>query len=288
MLKFFHIIILVILVFYANGCKDKPELNKPDVQFGLISDVQYAEKPEAIGKHYALSLHALSNCVMELNQKDLDFTIQLGDIIDGGQNAEKELKAINMVYNQLRMPHYHVLGGHDFEGLDRQITMALLGLNRGYYSFDIKQWHFIILNTYAAISLNASESGGGLDEEQLLWLNQELSQAQNQNKSVIVFGHLPLIEKTGRYTVWNAAKVIKVFEKYSCVKAYFSGHLHDNWGVLQNDIHYIVVEAMVDYADKGGAWAVVKLYDNKIVIDGIGGVKGHSLAIKRKGRYADN
>ena len=84
----------VRIVWYADR---RATLNMPDVKaarltiparsvdasplfsFGLVADVQYADKPDRPPRLYRDSLERLRECVTELNRHPLDFTIQLGE-----------------------------------------------------------------------------------------------------------------------------------------------------------------------------------------------------------------
>jgi 3',5'-cyclic AMP phosphodiesterase CpdA len=297
--------VLSILMIATSGCKINSN-GSQSLQFGAAADVQYAQKPEAMGRHYAESLGALKRCVNDFNQTPPAFVIQLGDLIDGGPNAEKELRQAVAVYDTLSMPHYHLLGNHDFIGLDRPTTMDILGLEQSWYVFDVRGWRFVVLDTQdlaveggwdengerykqsmemlerlkAAGAANAKEYNGGFSQLQLAWLDVQLADAEAQGKSVIVFGHLPLMPPDEPHTAWNAQQAVSIFEKYGCVKAYFCGHRHGGGYTRQNGIHYVNIEAMVDAADAGGAWARVTLTPEQIIIEGTGAVTSRTLAIR--------
>jgi 3',5'-cyclic AMP phosphodiesterase CpdA len=249
----------------------------------------------------------LERCVSDFNQNNPTFVIQLGDIIDGGANAAEELQAITSVYDQLQMPHYHALGNHDFAGIDRTSVMDILGLQRGYYRFDLRDWRFIVLDTQdialqggwpkdsrqyqAAVQMldalkatgarNAIECNGAIGDKQLVWLENELANADKQNKRVIVFGHLPLMPADDPHAAWNRQKVVSVFEKYNCVKSYIGGHNHKGNYALHKGIHYVTLEAMVNAADKDGAWATVILSSDEMSIQGFGAVTTRTLQLSK-------
>ena len=293
--------LFLLFCLFLFGC-----MEHHPIQFGVVADVQYTDKPTAGSRHYAASLPALERCVADFNQDGPVFVIQLGDLIDGGPHAATELQTIAAVYNQLEMPHYHVLGNHDFGEIDRTTTMDTLGLQRGYYRFDVQEWRFIVLDTQdialqggwpvdsshyqAALTMlnklkatgapNAMDWNGGLSDEQLDWLEAELTDADLQNKRAIVFGHLPLMPADDPHAAWNGPEIVAILEKYHAVKAYICGHNHKGDYALHNGIHYVTLEAMVDAADKDGAWAIVTLSDNTISIEGVGAVTSRFLLLR--------
>jgi len=79
-------------------------------------------------------------------------------------------------------------------------------LNNRYYSFDVKPWHIIILDsTYPDSTLYTAR----LDDEQFGWLQQELEAYKNMH--VCIISHIPILsvaafldgdnEKSGRWTL---------------------------------------------------------------------------------------
>jgi hypothetical protein len=244
--------------------------------------------------------------VADLAEKDPSFVIQLGDIIDGGPNAEQELRTIVDIYRRLPMPEYHTLGNHDFVGISRATTLETLGMDESYYFFDAGDWRFVVLDTQdmaiqggwamdseryqqsvammEALQVtgadNAVDYNGGIGPDQKQWLAVTLEQADKKEKKVLVFGHLPLRPEGEKHTAWNGPEIVDLFENFSCVKAYFCGHQHGGGYVAENGIHYVTLEAMVDAANENGAWAVVTLSDETINIDGVGAVTSRQLAVK--------
>jgi len=127
---------------------------------------------------------------------------------------------------------------------------------------------------------NAVEYDGGIGPEQKQWLEATLKQARQDGKKVLVFGHLPLRPEGELHTVWNGPEIVDLFEQYPGVKAYFCGHKHSGGYTLENGIHYVTLEAMVDAANENGAWAVVTLNGQSMQIDGVGEVTSRQLPLK--------
>lgn len=277
------------------------------VTFGLIADVQYAEKPSSGGRYYAMSKPRFQEFITAMNFQSPkpEFVIQLGDLIDGGDNAESELAAITELYSQLEMPHRHVLGNHDFAGIPREKTMNTLAMNNAYYVFDCGGWRFVVLDTqdtavqggwpedsphYEAArqmledlrqrsALNAQLYNGGIGAEQLAWLDTTLTKADYKKMPVVVFGHLPLVPTGQQHTLWNAEQVVAVLQQHKGVKAYFCGHIHHGEMIQQNGIYYVSFEAMVDQANQEGAWYNIRLSSKAIEVEGVGVPDKWTLAL---------
>ena len=58
-------------------------------QFGAIADIQFAEVPDMYGfdgtrlRRYSESVNYAQKAAEEWKEKDIDFILQLGDVIDG-------------------------------------------------------------------------------------------------------------------------------------------------------------------------------------------------------------
>ena len=277
------------------------------VTFGLIADVQYAEKPSSGGRYYAMSKPRFQEFIAAMNSRSPkpEFVIQLGDLIDGEDNAESELAAITELYSQLKIPHRHVLGNHDFAGIPREKTMNTLVMKNAYYVFDCGGWRFVVLDTqdtavqggwpedsprYEAArqmledlrqrsALNAQLYNGGVGAEQLAWLDTTLAKANHEKMPVVVFGHLPLVPAGQQHTLWNAEQVVAVLQRHEGVKVYFCGHIHHGEMIEQNGIYYVSFEAMVDQANQEGTWYNIRLSAKAIEIEGVGVPDKWTLAL---------
>ena len=91
---------------------------------------------------------------------------------------------------------------------------------KAYYSFDWGKWHFVVL------SCNFK-----LKEDELLWLENDLSAAKN--KPTIVLEHLHLIplglsqlEFYG-FEINTRKKLLDLMTRYGNVRYYFNGHVHN-------------------------------------------------------------
>lgn len=276
-------------------------MKPPIVQFGIIADVQYADKPDAEGRHYRASINSLENAVACFNRADLDCVIQLGDLIDGGANALTEMSQAVEVFDRVRAETYHVLGNHDFADLDRATVLQLLNMKNAHYAFDIRGWLFVVLDTLDCSlqggwqedshnyregvrlleqarqreSDNAQEYNGAVGPKQLDWLDEMLAEADARRMQTVLFSHLPLLPIGEKHTAWNAEEVIAVLEHHPCVKAVFSGHNHAGGYTHQNGIHYVTCEAAVNAP--AGAWAIVTLSADAIQITGSGSLTSRTL-----------
>jgi 3',5'-cyclic AMP phosphodiesterase CpdA len=272
------------------------------LSFGLIADVQYADQEPWKRRHFREAIHKLEECVADLNTRDLDFTIQLGDIVDGGANS---LDRVLAAHDRLNMPTYHVLGNHDFV-LPRAALLEKLTMERAHYSFSRRGWRFVVLDAQdlglgygwpeqsenyrlGAEMLerlrqeeapNAEDWNGGIGPQQKAWLAQTLRQAADRGERSIVFCHMPVLAEasTPGLLLWNHEEIVQVLESVSSAAAVFGGHDHDGGYAYKNGIHHITVQGMVESPERN-AYAVVTLHEDRIIIDGIGDVPDRLLPL---------
>ena len=268
---------------------------KSPIVFAIIADVQYADKDAAGSRHYRASLNNLAKCVEHLNDARPSFTIQVGDIIDGGSNAETELDNILAVYNKLTMPNYHVLGNHDFTGISRSAVMDKMKIDRAYYDFTIDTWRFIVLDTMdiattggwpedssnylrgkemiqqlnQAGAPNAHDWNGGISDEQMKWLDSVLTDADDNDQRAIIFAHNPVMPEGDPHNAFNDDQIVTLLQSHTSPAAYLNGHNHHGGYSHQNGIDYVTFKAMVD-SPIDSAYAIVELHPGRIVITGTG------------------
>ena len=271
---------------------------KPDIlQFGVIADCQYdafCDESNLPGNRYCVTtLRKLQNAVDELNQHDLDFVVNVGDLIDQRfENFPAPLK----VLLGARAPVYHLVGNHDFCGpgheyglRPREDVFDAIGLKNPYYSWQQNGWKFIVLDTNetgtiewmpgtpeyeegAKVLLEMKEAGannarpwnGGLSEGQFAWLEKELQ----TELPIIVFGHHPISPDYGGNCL-NYERVRDVLQKAPQVQAYFCGHEHAGMFDVFVDLPCLAFKGMVETKDET-CFAIVTLQENKIEIQGFG------------------
>jgi len=116
---------------------------------------------------------------------------------------------------------------------------------------------------------------GGIDEPQLEWLRQTLEMARASGEKVIVFSHQPIHPKSTWPTclVWNYEEVLDILRSYSdVIIASFSGHAHKGGYVRDEEsgIHFRSVEAVLESSPPIRTYAIVDVYEDKLVIRGEG------------------
>ena len=270
---------------YANATGRSPKL-----RFGMVTDPHFADI-EAIGtRHYRESVAKMTECAALMNEKKVDFLIELGDLKDqGNPPSEKDtltyLDTIEQAFKQFKGPRYHVLGNHDMDSLSKQqflngIENTNIAKEASFYSFDVKGLHFIVLDA----NYNADDSDydhgnfnwadSNVPRQQLDWLRKDLESSSNP---VIVFIHQQL-DGEGDLTVRNAAEVRQILQESAKVLAVFQGHNHEGHYSHIEGIHYYTLKAMVEGAgEENNSYAIVDVYDEQTIA-----VTGYRRAASRK------
>nr|XP_020641548.1 manganese-dependent ADP-ribose/CDP-alcohol diphosphatase isoform X1 [Pogona vitticeps] len=109
--------------------------------FGVVADIQYADLDDGYDflgiqkRYYKHSLCHLQNAVEDWNRTQVQFVLQLGDIIDGFNAqykvSEKALEKVMMEFQKLKAPVHHVWGNHELYNFTRD-HLVLSALNTKY------------------------------------------------------------------------------------------------------------------------------------------------------------
>ncbi len=283
-----------------SGIVAAPSLpqQQPLFSFGIIADIQYCDCETYNTRFYRNSLQKLQYAIKELGNNSPSFIISLGDIID------RDYVSLAPVINILESADtriYHTLGNHDFSlnQSEKKKMLNLTGSTKGYYSFRHHGFRFIILNgneiaTYSpsgrgrkeAVSLladlksanapNSFEWNGGISDEQIKWMSNELDESSAIGEKVFFICHFPIWPE-GSHNLLNYKKVLEILAKYNHVIAWLNGHNHDGAYGNFSMIHFVTFRGMVE-TETINSFALVEVYNNKIWIKGSGREKSQILA----------
>ena len=192
--KIIQILSAVMLIFIGlMNCNFLSKTEKDQQKlfsFGIMADIQYADKETKGKRFYRESDKNLKLAVQTLNGKKLDFIVQLGDIIDGNDSIAQtriDLELILNVFNQFNFPRYHVVGNHCLTAGEDYLNEKL-ALKQFYYDYvfpTAKGWRYIVLD--------GNDAGYGvLGDKQLEWLKLKLDSSRRNGECVIIFNHFAL------------------------------------------------------------------------------------------------
>ena len=289
----------------------QPAIASPDpcrspVRFATIADVQYCDRKPKGTRFYREAVEKLGQAMDEIRAARPDFVISLGDIID--RDFESYATVLPSYEGEGTLESYFVLGNHEWNVAEEQKASVVptLGLESGYYSFAIDDWQFIVLDgtelssyaTHAGAarqaeaksmlrelerrgSLNAEKYNGGVSPEQLLFLHDELAFAAEHGARAIVFSHFPVYPPEAVANLWNDGDVRAVLSRFPGVAvAHVSGHDHRGYYGQEAGVHYLTLDGMVE-TEQTSAFALVKLCDDRIEVEGYGRQPSYTLELAR-------
>ncbi|KAJ4786634.1 Manganese-dependent ADP-ribose/CDP-alcohol diphosphatase [Rhynchospora pubera] len=134
----------------------------PLFTFAVVADVQYADIPDGrsflgVPRYYRHSIQVLQRAVTNWNHhKNIKFSINFGDIVDGFCPKPDSIIAIQKVLNEFDKfdgPVYHMIGNHCLYNLPRTKLIPLLKIPsenlHAYYEFSpCPEYRFIVLDAY--------------------------------------------------------------------------------------------------------------------------------------------
>ncbi|TDE09019.1 metallophosphoesterase family protein [Dyadobacter psychrotolerans] len=211
---------------------------KEIIRFGICADLHYDLIPDAAKR--------LGSFVDAMNQQKTDFIIQLGDFCMPKESNRPLLD----VWNRFAGRKYHVIGNHDTEGgFTHAQVIDFWSAKEAYYSFEVNNYHFIVLN---GNEKNPSGASRGypryIGQLQRQWLAQDLASTK---LAVIVFCHQGIDNDVDG--IEQGVAIRRIFENanqragYLKVQMVFSGHHHQDYQNLINGIQYIQINSMSYY-----------------------------------------
>ncbi len=247
--------LFILIIWGCNQSKSGDNKNSDDFTFVFVTDIHLTDERNAT--------EGLLQAIDTINKINPDFVLTGGDnIMDAlGESYERSdslYRLFSKTISNLKMPYYSTMGNHEIFGLYETSgvdpTHEMYGKNmyenriaKRYYSFDHKNWHFIVLD---GIDFTKDQHYyGHIDSIQLEWLKQDLAKTGKQTP-VVISTHVPLLSigeqimsgPTRAFSqssiITNAHEVIDILEQYN-VKLVLQGHLHFLEDINYNGIHYI-------------------------------------------------
>lgn len=229
------------------------------------------------------------HCIDEIQQKHApDFFLNGGDTIHAADYSDitrdrvlEQWNAWDECSQQLNRPIYSCLGNHDMwwaapdendPMYGKKYVLERLNMPDRYYRFRKNGWHFIILD--------GNNENVSLDEEQRLWLKNELGQIPDSEYALIM-SHHPILGISGHFYPSDHHSdfelLTNLFYDSQNVKACISGHMHLLESASYNGVRYFCNGAISGFwwgdgnersAGKGyyretpPGYALLYLYDN--------------------------
>ena len=254
---------------------DRDEAKSPALTVAFLTDVHI--KPSEVAETGMRKAFRHVNAL----QKKPDFMLNGGDAIMDALGASKEKTQEQWdLWNRIlqeenKLPIHHVIGNHDVWGwqvkdesiksdplYDKAWAVKQHGIPNRYYSFEKKNWKFIILDS---TQLNGGGYIARLDEEQMHWLEDELKKTSS-DQHICIASHIPIVSfcsamffddhlangdwKLSRALLHvDARQLTQLFTGYNNIRCCLSGHIH-----LQDVVEYKNVRYYCNGAVSGNWW----------------------------------
>jgi hypothetical protein len=190
------------------------------IRFAVIGDRTGGHEP---GIHGAI--------IDEVQRLRPDFVMGVGDMIEGYSGdldaVESEWKEYKQLLEGLTMPVHLVAGNHDIWD-EPSLELYKHHFGDPYYSFDVGDVHFLILDT------SRWDSSSVLPDEQIEWLKGDLEEHRNAAYTLAFFHKPYWIETTAAGT---PDRLHTIFADYG-VDAVFTGHYHAYFSGEFDDVIY--------------------------------------------------
>ncbi|WP_437206857.1 metallophosphoesterase [Planctomicrobium sp. SH664] len=224
---------------------------KPAVRIGLLTDVHYADKDRRNNRYYRESVAKIEEAGECFRSQNVDFIVELGDLIDSLMNPEHDRHQLTTIDSKLAEIHperHYVLGNHCVESLSKREFLDQVQQAASYYSFDRGNVHFIVLDAcfrsdgepYHRENFRWNDSL--IPAEELEWLRTDLA---STSLSTVVFVH-QRIDVKPPYGIHNAPEVRRILSESGKVRAVFQGHSHRNDVNEIDGVHYCTLQAVIE------------------------------------------
>ncbi len=256
-MKKFMLLFTVAVFLLSCGQPGVESTQKKDDGFSFVfmTDIHVTRERNAV--------EGLTQAIDTINKLAPDFVLTGGDNIMDAlaqpyESADSLYNLFAETMNHLNVQYFSTMGNHEVFGLYEKSGVEPSNEMYGkkmyedrianrFYSFDHKNWHFIVLD---GIGFTEDRHYYGLvDSVEMNWLKQDLEKTGKETP-VIVSIHIPLlsvgeqimVSPTAAFDqgsiVTNASEVREVLEQYN-VKLVLQGHLHFLEDIEYNGIHYI-------------------------------------------------
>jgi len=251
---------LGLSLLFLMGCKpqtDKATETKEDgFSFAFLTDIHLQPEKNAVA--------GFRQAIDTINKLKPDFVITGGDLVmdvldQTYGRADSLYTMYKEVSSELNMPVYNAVGNHEVYGWHRDEEgieshpefgkkMFENKMGERFYSFDHKDWHFIILD-----AIYRSEEGhyiGKIDQEQLEWLKGDLEKTGKLTPIAITV-HIPFLTSRTQLSqgsqaansegsvITNSLEVLELLWEHN-LKLVLQGHLHFNEDLfVGNKVHFI-------------------------------------------------
>jgi len=261
------------------------------MRFGLLTDVHYAEKEAAGGRHYRESLRKVETAAQDLSESRIDLVVQMGDLVDTPPTPDPEIelgyvRTMAAILDRAAPEKFGCLGNHCVQSFSKSRFLRAFGQRRASFSIDRGGWHLVFLDGCHRYDGADYDSGDfAWDQSDIPavrreWLRRDLA---TNRLPVVVFCHQRLDEPANRkFAVASRLEVRGILAR-NRVAMVFMGHSHENDLQEHEGVRYAALQAVVEGTGSGcNAYSVIELGRNgALSFDGREGHAVHPLHVRR-------
>lgn len=245
------------------------------MKIGLLTDIHHGDVDVKYGRYFRDSPAKLAAALETFREQQVDFVVQLGDLVDGGEHDRRHLKMLRDKLNTCGATVHHIPGNHDTHFLRKEEISDILESPLEYRSFDSGGCHFVLLDAcyrsdgvgYAPYNYEWTDST--IPPPQLEWLRADLAATA---LPAIVFIHQRLdLPPEHLYSVGNNPEVREVLTNSGKVRAVFQGHRHQSHLAPRDGIPYCTLRALVEGPRlENNAYSVLEVTGDALRLNGYG------------------
>jgi 3',5'-cyclic AMP phosphodiesterase CpdA len=246
---------LILFFVWACGPEETRDRGEEGFTLAFLPDIHLQPELKA--------LEAFDKAIQSVNELKPDLVLTGGDLIMDAlevpfERADQLFGLYRDKIKGFKMKVYHTIGNHDIFGWYKES-----GVDQGhqsfgkklyeaqvaerYYSFNHKNWHFIILD-----SVQRSEEGGyigKIDRQQIDWIRTDLQKIRPETP-IVISTHIPFVTVNVQLRkgalepvrpstlITNGNEVLDLFRDYN-LKLVLQGHLHCYEEIRANGVTFI-------------------------------------------------
>lgn len=257
------------------------------MRFAILNDIHYDEEERienGVIRKFSkqaeeLTISALKNLNNSIKP---EFIVVLGDLIESrdAKTDTRNLKYMkNLLENNSKIPIFYCFENHEQRKLELNFVKNILEMKNEYYSFDVGNYHFIVLYSIEVRLEKVNNSYNYIDDKQVKWLKNDL---KNTSKKTIIFVHHCLSDQNldgnpyfnnreNNCLVKNRKKIREIIEESNKVLCVFNAHIHWNKVDIHNSTPYITLQSIVENEENKGfpanAYTVVSINKNNLIVE---------------------
>ena len=198
--------------------------NLQALKFSVLSDIHVT--PGNVNEQQ------LRNAIAEINGNNSEFVILSGDLSNEG--SDEQLYNVKSILDGLTKPIYVIPGNHE-NNWSQSATKTFSDIwNDDRFVFESDSLIFIGINCGPYMKMG----DGHIKQEDLIWLDKELSRRCSPGKRVVSINHYPIKDDLD-----NWQEYIKTLQKYPVI-VHICGHYHTFDKYKGGDIDAVICRAL--------------------------------------------